>query len=285
MEAMLDDLLRAIGTGFTADPLALYGPLDFGLDDTVRKVIEGQKSQPSTSDQLVVLVDTDGGYLDVVNRIVDTIRYHYRLVSFVIPNAAYSAGTILAMSGDAIYMDYYSRLGPIDPQVPGDDGQMIPALGYLRRYEALIDKSKDPSGGLSMAEVQLLINGFNQAELYMYEQQRELSVKLLGDWLCNYKFKDWNATETRGEPVTAEKKRERATEIANALNDTERWHSHSNGISAEVLRDQLNLKIDEFGVHGDTIRRYHDLVSDYTQLNGHFGTVHAPGSYIPYHVH
>ena len=35
------------------------------------------------------------------------------------------------MSGDAIFMDYFSVLGPIDPQLPKGD-TMVPALGYLR---------------------------------------------------------------------------------------------------------------------------------------------------------
>lgn len=284
VEALLDERLRAIEIGFQADAIAVYGPMEFGLDDHVRNVVELIKAREGARDNLVVLIDTDGGYLDVVNRMVDTIRHHYKIVSVVIPNAAYSAGTIFAMSGDAIYMDYYSRLGPIDPQVPGDKGEMIPALGYLKRYEALIEKAKDPDE-ITLAEIQLLVSGFDQAQLYMYDQARELSVKLLGDWLCTYKFKDWNETETRGVPVTDEMKRERAEEVANELNNTDRWHSHSNGISAEVLRQELKLKIDDFGDHADAVRRYHELLKDYRELNGHFGVVHAPGSYVPYHVH
>jgi len=55
------------------------------------------------------------------------------VVDFLIPSHAMSAGTILAMSGDAIHMDYYSVLGPIDPQVENQEGRLIPALGYLIR--------------------------------------------------------------------------------------------------------------------------------------------------------
>ena len=61
--------------------------------------------------------------MDVVQRVVDTLRRHYNLVDFIIPNYAYSAGTVLAMSGDAIHMDYYSRLGPIDPQIETERGR------------------------------------------------------------------------------------------------------------------------------------------------------------------
>lgn len=45
------------------------------------------------------------------------------------PNFAYSAGTIFCMSGDNIYMNYYSALGPVDPQVQNRDGKLVAALG------------------------------------------------------------------------------------------------------------------------------------------------------------
>jgi hypothetical protein len=282
---MLDEHLVAIEESFGADGLAIYGPLEFGLDDNVRRIVEALREKDRHGDQLVVLVDTDGGYLDVVHRMVETIRHHYRLVSFVIPNAAYSAGTILAMSGDAIYMDYYSRLGPIDPQVPNDKGESVPALGYLNRYEALIARSKSTDDPLSMVEIQLAISGFDQAELYMYDQARKQSVALLREWLAKYKFKDWDKTETRGETVTDDLRKSRAEEVANILNNTERWHSHSTGISAATLKDELNVKIDPFGDHTEGIKRYHDLLKDYAGLNAHIGVVHAVGMYDAYHAH
>jgi ClpP class serine protease len=48
---------------------------------------------------------------------VTVIRKHYKTVNFVVPDYAMSAGTIFCMSGDKIFMDYASALGPIDPQV------------------------------------------------------------------------------------------------------------------------------------------------------------------------
>ena len=87
------------------------------------------------------LITTTGGFIEVVQRIVATLRKHYSIVDFVVPNYAYSAGTVLVMSGDAIHMDYYSRLGPIDPQVETPGGQSVSALGYLERYDQLLRKA------------------------------------------------------------------------------------------------------------------------------------------------
>lgn len=45
------------------------------------------------------------------------------------------------MSGDEIFMDYYSVLGPIDPQVQNNNGEWVPELGYLEKYKQLVTKS------------------------------------------------------------------------------------------------------------------------------------------------
>ena len=128
-------------------------------------------------------ITTTGGYIEIVRRIVDTIRHHYKTVEFIIPNYAYSAGTVFALSGDAIHMDYFSHFGPIDPQLETTKGRMVPALGYLEQYNRLIKKAE--TGRITSAEVQLLISGFDQAELYQYEQARNLSISLLKEWLAS----------------------------------------------------------------------------------------------------
>jgi hypothetical protein len=160
-------------------------PSCWGVDDIVRAGIEKKHNANSGRNRLAFCLTTTGGYIEVVQRIVDTVRKHYQLIDFVIPNYAYFAGTVLALSGDAIYMDYYSRLGPIDPQVETRSGQMVSAIGYLERYEKLIAKAARNT--ISAAEVQILIQGFDQGDLYYYEQARELSIALLKDWLVRYK--------------------------------------------------------------------------------------------------
>ena len=187
------------------------------------------------------------------------------------------------MSGDAIHMDYYSRLGPIDPQVENQGGRMVPALGYLEKYQELIKKAQQ--GRITTAEVQLLIQGFDQAELHQYEQARELSITLLKEWLVRYKFKNWKTTEKRKLPVTKQMKTDRAESIARELNDTKKWHVHGHGISMEVLVNDLNLLIDDFGkapALSTTIRGYHDLLSDYMAKRGTKGVIHLAGSYNPF---
>jgi hypothetical protein len=157
---------------------------------------------------------------------------------------------------------------------------MVSALGQLEKYNALIEKAQN--GTITTAEVQLLIEGFDQAELYHYEQARDLSISLLEQWLVKYKFKNWTETETQKLPVTDQMKRDRASEIGRQLNDTKKWHSHGYGISMEVLRKDLNLRIDDFEADRarcDSIRAYCDLLSDYMVKRAANGTIHAVGDY------
>ena len=282
IEQQLDDRLQEIEKHFEADCLSCSGPIILGIDNLLRFAIETKKAK-SNKARLVVVLTTAGGYIEIVQRMVDTMRHHYATVDFIIPNYAYSAGTVLALSGDAIHMDYYSRLGPIDPQLQTAKGLMVPALGYLEQYERLIKKAQD--GKITQAEVQLLINGFDQAELYQYEQARKLSISLIKEWLVKYKFKNWNKTETRGKTVTARMRARQAGDIARLLNKTEKWHIHGYGISMDVLRKDLNLKIDDFGENKDLdkkIRGYYNLLDDYMIKKGDRGVLHIVGIYRPY---
>jgi Serine dehydrogenase proteinase len=283
IEQQLDTRIQAISTRFKADAISFNGPLIDGTDDLLRTAVENLRKQ-SKSEKLAFVLTTRGGYIEIVHRIVDVLRYYYQLVDFVVPNYAYSAGTVLVMSGDAIHMDYYSRLGPIDPQVETQSGHTVSALGYLQRYENLIKKASDPAQQISAAEVQILLE-FDQGELYQYEQARDLSISLLKEWLVKYKFKNWKQTETRKIAVTQKMKTDRAEEIAKELTNAEKWHSHGYGISKTVLERDLKLLVDDFGADSEMssdIRGYHDLLSDYMDKMGMSGVIHTIGHFEPF---
>jgi hypothetical protein len=232
--------------------------------------------EPKTP-RLSLILETNGGYIEVAQRIADTLRHHYSIVDFFIPDHAMSAGTVLVMSGDSIHMDYYSVLGPIDPQLPKPDGGMIPVLGYLEQYKRLIVKSA--KGDLTTAELAFLIQKFDPAELYKYEQASELSVSLLKEWLVRYKFKNWKTTSTHGKAVTPSMKKKRAEDIARALNRTDKWNSHGRGISMDVLRSEdIKLQIEDFGKDpkvSQALRTYHKLIKDYASKIGSRNVLHT----------
>ena len=281
IEKQLDEYAKILENKLDSDVLAFSGPLVGVADDFVRDFVELMQ-RPNHHNKLAVILATSGGYIEVVHRIVDTIRHHYGYIRFIVPSHAYSAGTILVMSGDAIFMDYYSRLGPIDPQVEIASGQVVPALGYLIQWERLLKKAAD--GTITEAEKDLMTNGFDQAELYKYEQERELSIALLEEWLVKYKFKNWVTTATHHRTVTLRMRRARAKRIAEELNNTEKWHVHGHGISMAVLRNDLNLLIDDFGTEAGlngAIKQYYNLFDEYISTHDAQGALHIVGKYLP----
>jgi hypothetical protein len=126
----------------------------------------------------------------------------------------------------------------------------------------------------------VMLQQLDLAELHSFEEARELSNTLLKEWLAKYKFKDWKITETHKTPVTAEMRQKRALEVAEKLMNHQQWHSHGRPISMEVLRRDVNLKIEDFGEHPDLsheIKDYQQFLADYMRQLGLFGVVHAHG--------
>ena len=278
VELELRRRLERISTLMCADVMSLVGALRDEVAVTMRELTEEVRAT-SDREKLVLLLTTPGGSIEVVARIVDTLRHHYECVEFVIPDHAYSAGTVLALSGDRIHMDYFSRLGPIDPQVVQDGGAIVPALGYLDRYEELLERAR--SGVISDVEVEILME-FDQGELYKFDQARKLSVRLLKEWLVKYKFRDWTVTACRGIKVDDVMRASRAEEIALVLSDSGRWNSHGYGISKDVLQNDLKLKIDDFGANPDlshAIRDYDGLLQSHLSGLGLEFAVHSAGGF------
>lgn len=265
IESALDNLSQVTAQKFEADIFSFIGGIMPEYLQPFRSHMENLAKAENKSDNLAFFIHTPGGVAEVVEKMVDIVRHHYEEVWYVVPDMAMSAGTILCMSGDKIYMDYSSALGPIDPQIPNSEGQLVPALGYLDQVERLIQKSADNK--LTDAEFAILQNQ-DLATLRRYEQARDLSVSLLKDWLFQYKFKDWENHSSNGAKVTDEEKLQRAEEIAKALSDHKKWHSHGRMIGITTLTDDLKLKIenytDDIELTG-AIRQYSDLLLDCVQ--------------------
>lgn len=248
------------------DVLYYFGEIRTGLIPMFRTAVEKMAENGDRRDAIGICLTTPGGEVEAVEKMVEIVRHHYKQVYAIVPRTAMSAGTILCMACDRIWMDYSSSLGPIDPQVPDRDEKfLVPALGYLDKVSELITKSAE--GVISPAEFAIL-QAQDLAMIRFYEQAKELSVSLLKEWLTRYKFKDWNIHRTTnpGAPVTEAEKDARAIEIAELLSNNNHWHSHGRMIGMETLRSKLRLDIDDFGQTEElrtAIRRYSDTLTDY----------------------
>src|SRR5579871_4670384 len=276
---ILTERLANLEAHFEADVLFYFGGMMPGLEKFLRDAIEKLKEDEDGAKQrLVIVLNTPGGSAETVEKMVEIIRFHYSEVNFIVPDVAMSAGTIFCMSGDKIYMDYSSSLGPIDPQVDNGKG-FVPALGYLDQVEKLLEKAKD--GSITNAEF-LILQSQDLAMLNQYEQQKNLTITLLKKWLVEYKFRNWtvhnSSLEKNGQPVTLEEKEKRAEEIARMLGDNKLWHSHGRFISANTLQTLVKLKIEDYSADlkmRQLIRSYNDLLIEYIRKNNQLAFMHS----------
>lgn len=266
MKQLLNSRLQNLEQCLDSDILVYTGQLGPVPPNTFLNLIEDLKKDTKTKDKLYVLLTTPGGSAETVERYVNILRFHYKEVNFIVPDYAYSAGTIFCMSGDSILMDYFSVLGPIDPQVPNKDGKYVAALGYLDKVNEFIDKAK--IGQLTNAEL-IWLKEIDLGELRSFEQARDLTIDLLKKWLVSYKFKNWNIHSDKA-PVTQEEKEKRAEEIAKNLSDNKKWKSHGRGITISEL-SSLKLKIQDYSKNDKLrplIRNYYNAMDEYIRMKG-----------------
>ena len=268
-----------ISKHFECSVLAYVGPIHPAVQGAFVAAVEALvllKTQTQRPERICIVLATPGGVVEAVEKMVEVIRHHFQEVFFVVPTAAMSAGTIFCMSGDKIFMDYTSSLGPIDPQVSLSDGQFVPALGYIDKVNELIEKSA--AGRLTDAEL-LMLQRLDLATLRRYEQARDLSVNLLKQWLVKYKFKDWSEHQTTnpGQTVTQQEKEARAEQIAKDLSDNNRWHSHGRMIGINTLTNGLKLKIEDYTEDvtlRQNLRVYSELLAEQAERQQRPFTLH-----------
>lgn len=276
---------------FDSDVIFLKAPMHPPVDDIVKDEIEELKAlkrpKEKPKEKLTVFVETNGGFIETVERIVSIFRQHYKYVEYLVPNYAYSAGTILVLSGDELYMDYYSVLGPIDPQVDTEDGGSAPGMGYLAKFQELLEQingSENKDGSEKKpedirAQLAYLIKRFDPAKLFIIEQAIEHARSLLRDWLPKHKFKSWTVKETTGAAVSDQDRQDRAATIAEVLGDAKRWHSHGRGVGIRELEsEEIKLKVVNYGKDLDlnrNVSHYYGLYIDYLFKNGYRGGLHS----------
>jgi len=130
-----------------------------------------------------VLLHSPGGRPDATERLVGLLRERFDEVNFLIPHSAYSAATMLALSGNSIILHPSAILGPIDPQING-----VPARSIKRGFE----KAKEriiKEGPEALPAYIPLIEKYSLELLELCEDSEKLSKELVSTWLKKDMFK------------------------------------------------------------------------------------------------
>jgi hypothetical protein len=193
-----------------------------------------------------VLLHSPGGRPDATERLVGLLRNKFQEVNFLIPHSAYSAATMLALSGNHIILHPSATLGPIDPQING-----IPARSIKRGFENA--KKKIATEGPETLPAYIpLIEKYSLDLLELCEDSEKLAKELVSTWLKKYMFKNERGVGRK------------IGKIVRYLSDYDKHLMHSRPLSFEKLAE-FGLKI-EFA--DETLQ---DLLWEaYILLNGFF---------------
>ena len=130
-----------------------------------------------------VLLHSPGGRPDATERLVGLLRGKFEEVNFLIPHSAYSAATMLALSGNHIILHSSATLGPIDPQING-----IPARSIKRGFEKVKERIAK-EGPETLPAYIPLIEKYSLDLLELCEDSEKLAKELVSTWLKKYMFK------------------------------------------------------------------------------------------------
>jgi hypothetical protein len=143
----------------------------------------GDLVQTTPGDTVDVFLISNGGSAEATERIVNAIRGKFNHVRFIVPANAYSAATLMCLSGDKIIMDSLSTLGPIDPQLNG-----IPTRAILRSFEH-VKEILAKEGPQFLPAYLPLLNKYDLYTLEICRSVEQLSAELAGVWLSKYMLK------------------------------------------------------------------------------------------------
>jgi hypothetical protein len=183
-----------------------------------------------SGDTLDLILHTGGGSAEATEAIVSYLRQKFTDIRIFIPQAAMSAGTMLACAADKIIMGKQSSIGPIDPQFILQTSvgvQAIPAHAILEQFKkAQEDCSTNPKNLNSWLP---MLNQYGPALLVRCQDQISFGKELVKNWLTAYMFK--------GEPTT------KPEDIANYLSNHANFKSHGKHINA-IEAIELGLKVE-----------------------------------------
>lgn len=88
--------------------------------------------------ELDVVLQTPGGDIDAAYLIVQLIKKKAAKVNIFVPLYAKSAGTLICLVADRLYLSDLSELGPLDTQIPEErDGSPVTYISALNGFKAL----------------------------------------------------------------------------------------------------------------------------------------------------
>lgn len=180
---------------------------------------------------LDLIITSPGGIAEATESIVAYLRTRFDNIRAIVPVAAMSAATMLALGCDEILMGAHSQLGPIDPQftISTPEGPRgAPGQAILNQFElAKAECKKDPQ---NIAAWMPILRSYAPGLLAACQDQRELAKRMVKQWLQTYMLADDDDKEAK------------ASAAADWFADYAQFQSHGRRVSIDDVR-RLGLKV------------------------------------------
>lgn len=198
------------------------------------------------NEDLDLLLHTPGGNVDAAEKLINLIHTKVGIgtLRVIVPDFAKSAGTLMALGANKIVMSDSSELGPIDPQIPFDDGHdnriNHSVLCFLDAYERYSEALKlNPNDAVA----RMMLAKLHPATVRMFETVRDRARSF-----AETQLKRWMFQKTNGN----------FSKTAEALIDTTRWQSHGQMIGFYEAKD-IGLEVEYMDPNSDSWLNYWQL--------------------------
>lgn len=203
--------------------------------DCVPELMDQLNALPLGTNELDLFLVSNGGDPTAAWRIVSLIRERVKKFAVLVPQAAYSAATLIALGADEIVMHPNGNLGPTDPQIKA------PRRLAKDQSEAVNFGSEDLSAFLKFA----------RDEVGLTDQSQMLSVfnhfcEDVGSVAVGVSARSAQLSVSMGEKLLqqhmdGEANRAKARSIAQAL--TTNYFHHGYAVSRREARDAIELPV------------------------------------------
>lgn len=180
--------------------------------------------------ELDLILHSPGGSAEAAEAIINYLRTRFDHIRVVVPVAAMSAATMMALAADEIVMGDHSQLGPIDPQftIHTPEGpRSAPGQAIIDQFTLAKAECADPS---NIAAWLPIIRGYGPGLLAQCQHQRQLAEEFASRNLQQFMFRD----DPDGD--------RKAVEAARWFADFAEFRSHGRRVSREDALGQ-GLKV------------------------------------------
>ena len=177
-----------------------------------------------------LFLHSPGGSAEAAEAIMHYLRTRFDHIRVVVPLAAMSAATMMALAADEIVMGAHSQLGPIDPQLTimtPEGPRSAPGQAIIDQFEKAKAECQDPA---NIAAWMPIIRGYGPGLLATCQHSRDFAEEFATKSLESHMFSDQE--DAHGKALAA----------AEWFADFKEFRSHGRRVDREAAREQ-GLKV------------------------------------------